>query len=46
MGENWILAAQRPQGPSSFAYPVYVVFLLAPTVFMSFSSVKILSFGS
>src|SRR6266850_7385859 len=41
------LDSSRPNDPkdqSSFAYPVYVVFLLAPTVFMSFSSVKILSF--
>src|SRR3979409_1533920 len=41
------LDSSRPNDPkdqSSFAYPVYVVFLLAPTVFMSFSTVKILSF--
>jgi hypothetical protein len=41
------LDSSRPNDPkdqSSFAYPVYVVFLLAPTVLMSFSSVKILSF--
>src|SRR5258708_26121527 len=41
------LDSSRPNDPkdqSSFAYPVYVVFLLAPTVFMNFSSVKILSF--
>jgi hypothetical protein len=41
------LDSSRPNDPkdqSSFAYPVYVVFLLAPTVFMSFSAVKVLSF--
>ena len=41
------LDSSRPNDPkdqSSFAYPVYVVFLLAPTVFMSFSLVKVLSF--
>jgi hypothetical protein len=41
------LDSSRPNDPkdqSSFAYPVYVVFLLAPTVFMSFATVKVVSF--
>ncbi len=33
-----------PKDQNGFAYPVYVVFLLAPTVYMSFAWVKILSF--
>jgi len=41
------LDPSRPNDPrdqSGFAYPVYVVFLLAPTVFMTFATVKVVSF--